>query len=99
MDYALSHEDLAATVFLAAGEEEADEYFIALSGILESTARLSRILTARHYRSLELDTRIFAGKNHYTVLPDVIMSGIAFLWREEIAMLPSSWPTRPAAAR
>lgn len=92
--YAASHDDLKAKVFLGVGEKEAEEYFVAISGNLESTARLSRTLTARHYPSLELNTRFFSGKNHYTVLPDIIISGIDFLWRDEIAELPSSWPTR-----
>jgi hypothetical protein len=92
--FAETHDDLDAEVFLAVGEKEAEEYFVAISGNLESTARLSRTLTARHYPSLVLSTRFFAGKDHYTVLPDVIISGISFLWRDEIAKLPSSWPTR-----
>lgn len=95
--YAQAHADLPATVFLGIGEREADEYFLAISGNLEATARLSRLLTARHYPSLRLDTRVFAGKDHYTVLPEIVMSGIGHLWREEIARLPSSWPTRDAA--
>jgi predicted alpha/beta superfamily hydrolase len=96
--FAETHDDLDAEVFLAVGEKEAEEYFVAISGNLESTARLSRTLTARHYPSLVLSTRFFAGKDHYTVLPDVIISGISFLWREEIAKLPSSWPTREKGA-
>jgi hypothetical protein len=90
--YAAAHQDLKARVFLAAGEKEAEEYFVALSGNLESTVRLSRTLLARHYPSLELHTRVFAGKDHYTVLPELIIHGIGHLWREEIALLPSSWP-------
>lgn len=90
--YAASNKDLPARLFLGAGEKEADEYFLAISGILESTARFSRTLTARHYPSLELSTRVFAGKDHYTVLPEILISGIGFLWREDIAQLPSSWP-------
>lgn len=91
--FAAQNTDLKARVFLCAGEREADEYFIAMSGILESTVRLSRTLQARHYPSLGLRTRVFADRNHYTVLPDVLMDGVAFLWREEVAALPSSWPT------
>ena len=98
-EYARLHDDLDADVFLAAGEMEAEEYFVAISGNLESTARLSRTLTARHYSSLSLSTRFFAGKNHYTVLPDVIVSGISYLWRDEIAKFPSSWPTREEGGR
>lgn len=92
--YAANHTDLKARIFLGAGEREAEEYFVAISGILESTARLTRTLIARHYPSLSVSTRIFADKDHYTVLPDVIINGIAFLWRDEIAKLPSSWPVR-----
>jgi predicted alpha/beta superfamily hydrolase len=95
--YAAANKDLKVRLFLGVGEKEADEYFVAISGNLESTARLSRTLTARHYPSLDIGTRIFAGKDHYTVLPDIIMSGIAHLWRAEIAKLPSSWPVRDAA--
>ena len=94
--YASNHDDLKVRIFLGAGEKEAQEYFVAISGILESTARLSRTLTARHYPSLDLETRIFAGKDHYTVVPDLIISGIGNLWRDEIARLPSSWPAREA---
>jgi predicted alpha/beta superfamily hydrolase len=96
--YAEKYADLDVRVFLGVGESEAEEYFVALSGNLESTARLSRTLTARHYPSLRLQTRIFAGKDHYTVVPDVIMAGIAHVWSEEIARLPSSWPMREAQA-
>lgn len=97
--FAAEHKDLKARVFLAAGEKEAEDYFVALSGNLESTLRLSRNLLARHYPSLDLITRVFAGKDHYTVLPDVIVSGIAYLWREDIARMPSSWPVREAGAK
>ncbi len=92
--YAAEHKDLKARVFLGTGEKEVEEYFVALSGNLESTARMSRTLIARHYPSLDLHTRIFAGKDHYTVLPEVILSGIGFLWREDVAKMRSSWPTR-----
>jgi len=97
--FAAGHKDMKARVFLAAGEKEAEEYFVALSGNLESTVRLSRNLLARHYPSLELSTRIFAGKDHYTVLPEVIVNGIGYLWREEIARMPSSWPVRETEAK
>lgn len=97
--YAADHKDLKARVFLGAGENEAEEYFVAISGTLESTVRLSRTLIARHYPSLVLSTRIFAGKDHYTVLPDLIISGIGYLWRDEIARMPSSWPVREAVAK
>lgn len=97
--YAASHDDLEVKLFLGVGEKEAEDYFVAISGNLESTARLSRTLMARHYPSLDLSTRVFAGKDHYTVLPDLIISGIGYLWHDEIARLPSSWPVRESTAK
>lgn len=94
--HAQSARDLPVRVFLGAGEREAEDYFLAVSGIVESTLRLSRLLTARHYPGLALQTRIFPGRDHYTVVPDVLMAGIAHLWAAEIDRLPSSWPQRPA---
>jgi predicted alpha/beta superfamily hydrolase len=97
--YAANHDDLEVKLFLGVGEKEAEDYFVAISGNLESTARLSRTLMARHYPSLDLSTRVFAGKDHYTVLPDLIISGIGYLWHDEIARLPSSWPVRESTAK
>jgi len=79
-EFAESHDDLKVKVFLGAGEKEADEYFVAISGTLESTARLSRLLMARHYPSLDLSTRIFSGKDHYTVVPDLVH------WRHRLSV-------------
>ena len=31
--------------------------------------------------------------------PDVIISGIGYLWRDEIAKMPSSWPVREVMAK
>jgi predicted alpha/beta superfamily hydrolase len=94
--YAASHDDLKVKVFLGVGEAEVSDYFLSIGGMVESTARLARTLNLRHYPSLQLESRIFAGKDHYTVLPDLVISGIRFLWQEEIAAMPSSWPARDA---
>lgn len=93
--YAEKNKDLDARIFLGVGEREPDEYFVAMSGILDASTRFNRILKARHYPSLDMKTRIFAGKNHYTVVPEVLIEGISYLWREEIEALPSSWPNKP----
>lgn len=95
--YAGRHDDLKVRLFMGVGERESADYFLLISGIVDSTSRLTRTLTARHYPSLEMLSRTFAAKDHYTVLPEVIIEGIAFLWQDEIAELPSSWPVRPAA--
>jgi len=97
--YAAGHDDLKARIFLGVGEAEVADYFLSVGGMVESTARLARTLTLRQYPSLQLETRIFAGKDHYTVLPDLIISGIRFLWQDEIAAMPSTWPASDAKPR
>ncbi|RPI15708.1 MAG: alpha/beta hydrolase [Lysobacterales bacterium] len=91
-DYSARNEDLPVALFLGAGEREIDEYFLAVSGIVSSMTRFSETLRLRRYPSLRLDTRIYAGEDHYTVVPRIVGEGIRQLWRDEAALLPSSWP-------
>jgi hypothetical protein len=84
--------DLDVTLFLGAGDREVDAYFLAISGIVSSMTRFSETLRLRQYPSLKLETRIFAGEDHHTVVPRIVGEGIRHLWAEEAARLPSSWP-------
>jgi len=90
--YAEEHTDLAVSIFIGAGDAELQEYFLAASGIVSSTARFTETLRLRQYGSMQLESRIFPGKNHYTVVPEVLMEGIGHLWADQIRSLPSSWP-------
>lgn len=94
-EYAASHDDLDATLFIGVGDREVDEYFLAISGIVSSASRFSETLHLRGYPSLELKTRVFLGEDHYTVVPRLISEGVRHLWAAEAAALPSSWPQRP----
>jgi predicted alpha/beta superfamily hydrolase len=91
-DHATRAKDLDVRLFLAAGDREVDEYFLAISGIVSSMVRLSETLRLRQYPSLKLETRIFTGEDHYTVVPRIVSEGIRYLWADEAARLPSSWP-------
>jgi len=91
-DHATRAKDLDVTLFLGAGDREVDEYFLAISGIVSSMARFSETLRLRQYPSLKLETRIFTGEDHYTVVPRIVSEGIRHLWAEEAAGLLSSWP-------
>ena len=93
LDYGLDMKPVAKRI--GAGGAESDEWFLAASGIVSSTARLSETLRLRHYPSLELTTRFYEGEDHYTVVPRVIGEGIRQLWKKEAADLGSSWPSRP----
>ena len=90
--YATRAKDLDVTLFLGAGDREVDEYFLAISGIVSSMARFSETLRLRQYPSLKLETRIFTGEDHYTVVPRIVSEGIRHSWAAEAATLPSSWP-------
>lgn len=93
--YARTHKALPVQLFIGAGDKEVDEWFLAVSGIISSTATFAERLNLRNYRDLTLKTRIYTDEDHYTVVPRVIGDGIRYLWRDEAAKLGSSWPTRP----
>lgn len=93
--YAKSRRDLPVALYLGAGSEEANEWFLAVSGITSGTARLGETLLMRGYSGLKLRTRIYDGEDHYSVAPRVIGDGIRHLWRDQAVRLGSSWPTRP----
>ena len=93
--YAASHKDLDLDLFIGAGGGEVDEYFLAVSGIVSSTATFAETLHLRGYKSLSLQTRLYSGEDHYTVVPRLLGEGIRHLWKKEAAALGSSWPQRP----
>jgi predicted alpha/beta superfamily hydrolase len=93
--FARTHKRLPVQLFIGAGDKEVDEWFLAVSGIISSTATFAERLHLRNYRDLTLKTRIYSDEDHYTVVPRVIGDGIRYLWRDEAAKLGSSWPTRP----
>jgi len=93
--FARDHKSLPVRLFIGAGDEEVDEWFLAVSGIVSSTARFGETLQLRNYRGMEVTTRIYSGEDHYTDAPRIIGEGIRFLWKEDAAKLGSSWPTRP----
>lgn len=93
--YATRHKDLDLDLFIGAGTAEVGEYFLAVSGIVSSTAKFAETLQLRNYRSLNLETRLYSGEDHYTVVPRLLGEGIRHLWRKEAAGLGSSWPQRP----
>jgi hypothetical protein len=90
--YAADHDDLAVSLFVGVGADETEEYFLAASGIVSSTAAFSETLRLRGYPSLTLSTRIYSNQNHYTVVPPLLSDAIRTLWAAEVAQLPSSWP-------
>lgn len=86
--YAETHKDLPAKVFFGAGEKEIGQTPLAAWGIVSSETLMAETLLLRQYRSLELKTRIFPGKDHFTVIPDIISEGIQSVWADKTQGLP-----------
>jgi uncharacterized protein len=64
-DYAASHSDLPAKVFLAAGSLEPES-------VVANTRRISEALQDRRYDTLQLTSRIFEGQTHTSVIPYIL---------------------------
>jgi hypothetical protein len=92
--YAVDHDDLDATVFLAAGADE-DVLPPAMPEPIQPifrnadtaghTRRLAEALEQRRYPSLRLTWRIFPEETHFTLPPIVMAHGLRAVyadWRE-----------------
>jgi hypothetical protein len=79
-EYALTHKDLRADVFLGFGEEEVTA--TGASAIASSTSRMIEMLSSRKYPSLHLHARVFAGEDHLTVIPLNLEWGLRTLWED-----------------
>jgi predicted alpha/beta superfamily hydrolase len=81
-EYASTHNDLAADVFLAAGEGELTEEIIAPWGCVSSMAKLAETLSMRRYPSLRLEARVLHDETHATIWPPLITHGVHSVWRD-----------------
>jgi len=85
--YATAHDDLAAHIFLGAGEAEIAE--TSAWGCVSSMVKMAELLFLRAYPSLKLDVKIFPGETHGTALLPLINWGVKAVWGDKIA--PSWW--------
>jgi predicted alpha/beta superfamily hydrolase len=74
------HKDLAAKVFMSAGEAEAYHPVWSVAQITSTVALLAERFGTRNYPSLELKVRFFPGEDHLTVMPIAYTHGIRYLW-------------------
>jgi predicted alpha/beta superfamily hydrolase len=84
-EYAATHDDLPATVFFGAGEDELTEPLISSFGVVSAMARMVETLVCRRYPSLQLTAKIFPGESHATMLGPLIGWGVRTVFGEEIA--------------
>ena len=88
--HAAANQDMEADIFFGAGEQEIGQLFMAAWGIVSAPVLMAETLLLRQYPSLKITTRIFPGKDHFTVLADVIGEGIKTVWADKVD--PSSRP-------
>jgi predicted alpha/beta superfamily hydrolase len=73
-DYAKTHRDLKAKVFMATGAEEKGPD----NGMVKNMLALDKHLQARRYPQLQLTTRVIPNEGHLSVYPTFITQGL--LW-------------------
>lgn len=83
-EYAATHEDLVARVFIGAGAAEMTDSLGARARVLSTTARVVEALTVRGYPSLELSATVLPGHDHGTAAPLLYIEGVRALWRGQI---------------
>jgi predicted alpha/beta superfamily hydrolase len=77
-DYAAAHDDLPASVYIAAGSDEPQQ--LTVWQIVSGTARIAEALLQRKYPSLRLRCEFLTGKTHVTAAPEVFTRGLDFCW-------------------
>jgi len=93
--FAKTNTALDVDLFVGAGGEEGNEWFLNAGGILSGTARFVETMSLRGYEGLTIKSRIYEGENHYTVVPRIMSDGLRHFYREEAKAIGSSWPQRP----
>lgn len=83
-DYAAAHADLKADVFFGAGELEIGKLSLAAWGIVSAPVLMAETLLLRQYPSLKVTTRIFSGKDHSSVIADIIAEGVRAVWADTL---------------
>jgi predicted alpha/beta superfamily hydrolase len=84
MAHAASHSDLKADIFFGAGEDEIGQLYLAAWGVVSAPVAMAEALLLRRYPSLKVTTRIFPGKDHFSVIPDLISAGLRAVWSDRV---------------
>ncbi len=86
-DYAAEHDDLAARIFIGAGDLEANNLAMSAQRIVSRTVLFAENLLLREYPSLALETRLYRDRDHFDVLPIIIGDGLKSVYADEAAKL------------
>ena len=72
-DYALTHKDLNAKLFMSAGGSEDSLMVINMK-------KMAELLQSRSYPGLTIETQVFPGENHESCIPSSIMRALRVLY-------------------
>ena len=72
-EYALNHSDLPVTVFMGAGALEPEF-------VVDNIRKLEKAFENRNYPNLRLQTHIFEGETHLSVVPNIISRGLKVVY-------------------
>ncbi len=86
-DHAADHDDLAARVFIGAGDLEANNLSMSAQRIVSRTVLFAENLLLRQYPGLALETRLYRDRDHFDVLPIIIGDGLKSVYADEAEKL------------
>ncbi len=94
-EFAAANTALPVEIFVGAGGEEGNEWFLNAGGILTGTTRFIETLNLRDYEGLSVASRFYSGEDHYTVAPRIISDALRHFYRDEAEAIGSTWPQKP----
>jgi len=86
--YAAEHDDLDANVFFGMGDGEINNPGLSAQRLVSRTSLLAENLRLRAYPRLDLRTRMYTDRDHFTVMPLIIADGLQHVYADLIADLP-----------
>lgn len=86
--YAEGHDDLDARVFIGMADGEINNPGLSAQRLVSRTSLLAENLRLRRYPNLDLRTRLYTDRDHFTVMPLIIADGLQHVYADLIAELP-----------
>lgn len=87
-EYADEHDDLDAKVFIGMADGEINNPGLSAQRLVSRTSLLAENLRLRQYPGLDLRTRLYTDRDHFTVMPLIIADGLQHVYQDLIADLP-----------
>ena len=83
-EYAKDHDDLEARVFIRMADGELNHTELSAQRLVSRTMLLAENLRLRGYPGLDLHTRLYTDRDHFTVMPLVIGDGLQHVYADVI---------------